>query len=264
MRRGYLDTPDGQIHYTTAGNRGPLLFLLHTSPLTSAEYARVMMAMANEVRAVAFDNPGYGHSDPPRLASSPTLADYARPLAAAIDSFGVERFALAGTHTGAGIALALASSLLKGRLTHLILSGIPFFTPEEVTYYRARTVRPEAHADGRHLSQAWTRQIERWGPDTDLATHNWGIACGLWAQDSPRNPTVACSDYDMVTALKGLDVPTLVVNGERDPLTKNDRRAVPLIPNATFTVVPGRTGPSLPYAEPGTYAQIVLGFLKRG
>ncbi|MBM3503719.1 MAG: alpha/beta hydrolase [Alphaproteobacteria bacterium] len=259
MKRGYIDTPHGQMHYGAAGTRGSYVFLLHTSPLTHAEYTGVVPILAERHRVVAFDNPGYGHSDPP--PQPPTLADYARPIVAAIDSLTRDRIVLVGTHTGAGIAVETTTGALRGRVSHLVLSGTPLFTPEERTYFRSRTVRPEAARDGSHLAHAWERQVERWGEDTGMATLNWGIACGLWATDAARSPIFACTEYDMAGALARIDCPTLLLNGEGDPLLENDRRAAPLIPGARLSVVPSRNGPSLPYAEPKVFADQILAFI---
>ena len=76
-KRGYVDTEFGQVHYWTHESAGPRIFLFHTSPLSGLEYGGVFPHLAGRRRAVAFDNPGYGHtSAPPQPA---TLADYAAP-----------------------------------------------------------------------------------------------------------------------------------------------------------------------------------------
>lgn len=57
---------------------------------------------------IAFDLPGFGHSDPPARGS---LAGYARDIAAGLDMLGVERFNLVGHSLGGGIATALAEMM---------------------------------------------------------------------------------------------------------------------------------------------------------
>ncbi|HWF73100.1 MAG TPA: alpha/beta hydrolase [Solirubrobacteraceae bacterium] len=54
---------------------------------------------------IAFDLPGFGHSDAPARGS---LAGYARDILAGLDMLGVERFNLVGHSLGGGIAAALA------------------------------------------------------------------------------------------------------------------------------------------------------------
>ena len=75
MKRGYIDIPEGQIHYRTAGSGEPLL-LLHRSPSSSEEFGDVIPILARDYWVVAMDTPGYGNSDdPPRVYE---IADYAR------------------------------------------------------------------------------------------------------------------------------------------------------------------------------------------
>jgi pimeloyl-ACP methyl ester carboxylesterase len=57
---------------------------------------------------IAFDLPGFGHSDPPTRGS---LASYARDIAAGLQMLGVERFNLVGHSLGGGVAAALAEML---------------------------------------------------------------------------------------------------------------------------------------------------------
>jgi pimeloyl-ACP methyl ester carboxylesterase len=66
---------------------------------------------------IAFDLPGFGHSDPPSRGS---LAGYARDIAAGLQMLGVERFNLVGHSLGGGIATALAE-LMPDRVGALVL-----------------------------------------------------------------------------------------------------------------------------------------------
>lgn len=259
---GYVETPFGQIHYRTQASVGPWLFLFHTSPLSGAEYAGVFPHLQGRVRAVAFDNPGYGMSDPP--PQPPGLHDYAAPLCAAIDyfgdRFGADRFALAGTHTGASIAI-YAATLLRDRVTHLIFSGLPLKTPEESRHLRATSVMVERSADGSHLAEAWTRTRNRWGHSTDPAIIEWALASGLMRSDGTNMPGRASDGFDMAGALRSLTMPVLFVNGPLDPLIAQDRRAAPLVPQARVELVDAPSGISTPHAAPALYARAVLDFI---
>src|SRR5258708_10499851 len=57
---------------------------------------------------IAFDLPGFGHSDAPARGS---LAGYARDIAAGLELLGVARFTLVGHSLGGGIATALAEMM---------------------------------------------------------------------------------------------------------------------------------------------------------
>jgi len=259
-KRGYVDTDYGQVHYWTHDSSGPHIFLLHTSPLSGAEYAGVLPHLAGRRQAFAFDNPGYGHTSPPPQPA--TLADYTAPLCAAIDALGVDRFALAGGHTGAAIALHAAAETFGDRVTHLVFSGLPYFTPEDVTYFRTNTTRPDSSPDGSHLVEGWARMRKRWGADTDPATFEWALACGLLATDRPAGPTFAVFDYDMAEALARIRCPILFLNGPHDPLLPQDERAIPLVPQAKVVMIDAPAGVSPAHAAPKLYADALLRFLE--
>lgn len=258
-RRGYIDTAFGQVHYWTQESAGPRLFLFHTSPLSGAEYAGLFAHLRGRQRAVAFDNPGYGMSAPPPQPA--TLEGYAAPLCAAIEALGAERFALAGGHTGAAIAL-YAADHFGDRVTHVVFTGLPYFAEEDVTYFRTNTTRPSSSTDGSHLAEAWRRMKVRWGADTDAATFEWALACGLLATDRAAGPTHAVFDYDMAGALRRLRGKVLFLNGPHDPLLKYDHRALPLVPQARLELIDAPAGVSPAHAAPANYAAALLRFLE--
>lgn len=66
---------------------------------------------------IAFDLPGFGHSDPPPRGS---LAGYARDIAAGLDMLGIERFNLVGHSLGGGVGTALAE-MMPERVGALVL-----------------------------------------------------------------------------------------------------------------------------------------------
>ena len=102
--RGYTGASGAQLHYRMLGE-GPPVFLMHSSPLSSAFMLGQLQVLADAgYRAIALDTPGYGQSDP--LPTPPqSLTDYARAFLAGIDAMGgidTTRFALYGTASGAG------------------------------------------------------------------------------------------------------------------------------------------------------------------
>jgi pimeloyl-ACP methyl ester carboxylesterase len=136
VRRGYTDCRFGQLHYIhaapAAGATGkPPLVLLHQNPSSSVEYEPLLEAMGTDREVVAFDTPGNGMSDwPPEPQDMPgyaaAFADGIKNLALG-DRQPVDVF---GYHTGTllGAELAIAEPEKVGRL---VLSGIPYRTPEE-------------------------------------------------------------------------------------------------------------------------------------
>ncbi len=69
------------------------------------------------VPGIAFDLPGFGHSDPSPCGS---ISGYARDLAEGLAMLGVERFALVGHSLGGAVAAALAE-LMPSQVSSLVL-----------------------------------------------------------------------------------------------------------------------------------------------
>ena len=65
MKRGYADTPEGQVHYRTEGNGEPLL-LLHKAGLSSDEFTEMLPFLGKKFQVIAMDVLGYGNTDLPK------------------------------------------------------------------------------------------------------------------------------------------------------------------------------------------------------
>ena len=136
VRRGYTDCRFGQLHYIRAMPAAgptdkPPLVLLHQNPSSSVEYEPLVHAMGADREVVAFDTPGNGMSDwPPEPQDMP---GYAAAFADGIKNLSLgdqQPVDVFGYHTGTllGAELAIAEPERVGRL---VLSGIPYRTPEE-------------------------------------------------------------------------------------------------------------------------------------
>ena len=260
MRKGYVDTDFGQIHYYADGDTGPRLFLFHEGGL-SAQFEKALPFFAPHCRAVAFDTPGNGMSDPPPVPL--TMPEYAERFVAAIDSFGDEPCALAGAHTGASFALDLAVNSLSARTTHLVLTGIALLTEDEIAaFQRVIGDRSEMQRDGSHLLDRWQKNAKRFANagNTDLDMLHWAMVQGLLNRDRTMSSFGAVFSQDVAGELKKLSCPTYFLVGEADSLVESDKKAAALVPGSKLNVLSGLGG-RLPYAEPALYAKEVLGFL---
>ena len=258
LLRGYVTTSWGQVHYRRAGESGPALVLLHESPLSSLVYEAALGFLSERFRAVAFDTPGYGSSDgPPRQAGIP---QYASTLLEAVDGLGFDRFAVAGVHTGASLALQLALQAGPTRATHVILSGVPLMSAESRAEYLASWAPPiEPEADGSHFRWAWARYQRIWkGPPELLHTGATLLLSNLdrysWAYN-------AAFRYDPEADLRKLLSPTLFLTAEDDLLSDGDRQAVILVPRSQLVSVPGLPG-QLPMRVPEQYAAAITSFVQ--
>ena len=219
MKRAYLDTPHGQIHIRVAGSRGPQLVLLHETPLSGAAFDPAITPLAQNMRVLAPDTPGYGSSDPPSQALS--IPEYATRLALAVDTLtGEEPYALYGVHTGAAIAVAWAEQC--PHVTHVILSGLPAYEPE-VRADRLENWAPPmtASANGSHLTRAWEHYNRIW-KEPPVAHQNRAVLDMLSVLDRYHWAYRALFEYDPLPALAGLKQPVLFLTAERDSLAELD------------------------------------------
>lgn len=258
MRRGYVDTRFGQLHYYEAGHSGPRVFLFHETALSGSEFARTLPILGERCRAIALDTPGYGMSDAP--PSPLDMAGYSRRLHAAIDAFGDEPCILAGAHTGSSMALDLASGSLRDRVTHLVLSGLALLTPAEIAAFRNIISTPALDREGRFLVDEWGKRLERWGDAARLPDILWGTVEQLKVYEHFHWAFEAVFAHDAKACLQRLACPTLFLVGEHDSLVEADRKAAGHVAGARVEVLPG-IGGRLPYFEPELYARRVLDFV---
>src|SRR3954449_3295778 len=104
----FVEVDGVRLHYLEKGE-GPPVVLLHGNVVTAEDWALsgVLDRVAGRHRVVAFDRPGFGHSDRPR-GSAWTAAEQAELLREALRRLGVERPVVVGHSWGTNVALALA------------------------------------------------------------------------------------------------------------------------------------------------------------
>ncbi|MEL6477968.1 MAG: alpha/beta fold hydrolase [Pseudomonadota bacterium] len=112
------------LHYATAGPaEAPVLILLHGASGNLLDWTTsVTDALAAEWRVIAFDRPGYGHSDPaPR--QSWLIHPQVEMLRAAVRELGHTRYALLGHSYGVAVALDWALAFPDDVCGLLAMSG---------------------------------------------------------------------------------------------------------------------------------------------
>ena len=118
MKRGYADTPEGQIHYTEDGKGEPLLLLHQTG--SSRSLFRLLPLLSKSYRVFAIDNLGEGNSDP--LPPNAEIRDMARSYIHFMDAMGLAKAHVFGMHTGNKVGTELGAGW-PARIDGLILCG---------------------------------------------------------------------------------------------------------------------------------------------
>jgi pimeloyl-ACP methyl ester carboxylesterase len=138
ITRHLVDTRFGQLHCREAGT-GPAILIAHINQQSSALQQELLAALAPGARAIAFDYPSHGMSDP--IDVQPSIEDYAACGLAVLDGLGIDQAAVLGEATGAAVAIELAASH-AGRVTQAVLLNCPF--------YRDRAHAHDVHAPLKH------------------------------------------------------------------------------------------------------------------
>lgn len=178
IRRGYVDTPQGQVHYAEAG-AGPAVLLIHHTPRSWTYYRNLLPLLADGRRVVALDTLGFGASDPAPDDLDITL--WAGNVVAALDGLGIDRADVVGAMTGARIAMELAY-LHPDRVGKVAYIAFPFFVSEEQKTDRIATAMRNSmgvpEADGTHILKVWRWVMSNIAAVDDATSHQPGVYVG--------------------------------------------------------------------------------------
>jgi len=118
-----IDVDGVGVHYVERGVGTPVV-LLHGNTVSLADFAAsgLLDRLARDHRVIAFDRPGFGHSERPRDRLW-TPAAQAELLHAALVQLGVDRPAVVGHSMGTLVALALALNQPQQVRKLVLLSG---------------------------------------------------------------------------------------------------------------------------------------------
>jgi pimeloyl-ACP methyl ester carboxylesterase len=211
VRRGYADTPFGQLHYAEAGS-GPVLLLLHQTPRSHDEFREVQPLLADRHRVIAMDMLGFGLSAV--LEKPQTIEQYAAGAFALLDALDVDDAVVLGHHTGAAVALEMAAARAT-RVRALVLSSPPWTGPE----YRSGRVSVDAvetDADGNHLGELWRLRQPYYPvgrPDLLERFVRDALAPGVDPTEGHR----ACHRYRMEDRVGLVTAPVLLIGASADP-----------------------------------------------
>ena len=258
VRRGFADTPEGQIHYATAGQGKPVL-LLHQTPRSWDEYRDVLPILGSKYRAIAMDTVGFGDSY--RLRDEPSIERYGCGVIDLLDALSIHRCSLVGHHTGGVIALEVAASY-PDRVDKLILSSTPYVDAED---REKRKTRPpidevEAKEDGAHLAELWQRRMPFYPKDRPALLTRFVLdALKVW--DFVEEGHRAVNLYRMEEKVPLIMAPTLVMAGTDDPFSFPRMNILSRhIPRSTTAVIQGGMVPMVDQM-PDEFARVVMDFL---
>jgi pimeloyl-ACP methyl ester carboxylesterase len=283
VKRGYANTPRGQIHYAEAGE-GPPLILLSATPRTHRCFLRLMAILKPSFRAIAIDMPGFGNSH--SLPDPPSIPALAGCLVDFLDAMGIERTDVFGLHTGNKLAAALAAQW-PARVARLILAGQSHSIIPEMGARNA-AIQPwfekyqtfyEASPDGAHLVRDWlgahTTASDIWWPAklrngktiqaTDIQNAEARVIDFVLGWRSAVPVYEAVFAFDLADAYARISCPTLVLElrtAQEAHIGGQAERVCALIRNSRAESLLEMDGLALEM-RPEEFARPILGFLGR-
>jgi pimeloyl-ACP methyl ester carboxylesterase len=247
------------IAYDRAGS-GPELVLLHG--IGGTPWRHQFAALGDAYTVIAWHAPGYGRSSD--QDGEWTMAGYAEALAGFLDGLGIARAHLLGQSWGGVLAQEFYRTHAE-RVRSLILSdttiGGDAARPDAMDRLATR-LRIAETMTAAEFARVRTPQLL--APDTppEVAQEVEATMAGMVHPAGFRHAAIALAHADTRDVLPRIAVPTLVLCGERDPVTPPavGTRLIGEIPGAQLTVIPG-AGHLGVIEQPERYNATVRAFL---
>jgi pimeloyl-ACP methyl ester carboxylesterase len=250
-----------RVHFAEHGGASgtPVVFL-HGWPDSWFSFSRVLPRLPDEMRAIAFDQRGFGESDHPE--SGYALPEVAADAVALLDALDIERATIVGHSYGSFVAREVAIAHPQ-RVTALVLIGTGFSTWTPVTEGLQAALRelpdpiPEPFAREFQASTAY-RPLPPEFFDR-IVVESLKIPARLW-------PVMidGMVRYDATAALGKIQMPTLLLWGDRDALFSRAEQDqfLSAVPAARLTVYE-ETGHCPNWERPEDVAADIASFMLR-
>ncbi len=282
MKRGYVDTPEGQIHYTSAGQGEPLLLLHQTG--SSRQYRKMLPILAQHYRTIAPDNLGAGNSDP--LPVDVRIPDLARSMIHFMDFLGIEKAHIFGFHTGNKIATELAAAW-PSRVDRLMLCGHTHSMMADQEALNAalkavvaKSIRKfEPAADGSHLVKQWasdfselsslwwdTEKLDAVALTSELLRERRERVIEQLQMRGIADVYAAIFAFELGARMRQVRAKTLIIEVETPEeahLGRQGEELAKLISGSRLARVAHTKGGIAVEAEPQAFANLILSFLKQ-
>jgi len=218
-----------------SGDAAPILFL-HGVGSDKSVWAPQLAHFGATRRAVAFDYPGYGESDP--ASADTSRDDFAATILGAMDTLGIGQAHVCGLSLGGVIAIAMYAAAPK-RCVSLILADSFAVHPEGAAIHERATKASRA-LTMKQLAEQRTPAILAPGASQEVRDE----VCRTMARIDPdafRIGTEAVWLADQRERTAKVDVPTLVVVGDQDKVTPPalSEELAAAIPGARLQIIAG-------------------------
>jgi non-heme chloroperoxidase len=242
----FIRANDGAELYWNAWGAGAPILFLSSLGCTSRMWDYQMAAFGDAgFRCIGFDRRGHGRSDQP--AGGYDFDTFADDVATLVEGLDLKDLTLIAHSMAGGEAVRYLTRHGSQRVARLILLA-PTTPMLLKTLDNPNGLPIEAFET---LWAGWRSDYPKWVddnlapffiPETSPAMMRWGAT--LLQTSLPV--TLACSramvEADFRSEMRGIDVPTLIVHGDRDrsvPVELTGKPSAALIPGARLLVYPG-------------------------
>jgi pimeloyl-ACP methyl ester carboxylesterase len=254
----FIESNGTRIHIKQRGTGDLALVFLHYYGGSSRTWDQVASALPERYRIVAADHRGWGDSEAP--ADGYSTADLAADAQGVIEALGLRRYVLVGHSMGGKVAQLIASRRPSG-LEGLVLvapsppSSMPLSDEQRATLTGAYQTRESVEFVIDHVLTAKPLDPARREQVIEDSLRGAPQAKAGW-------PNVAMRE-DISAATSSIDVPTIVISGERDQvdsIATLQKELLPRIPHAAMHVLPG-VGHLSPLEAPFDVARLIAQFV---
>jgi 3-oxoadipate enol-lactonase len=245
---------------------GEFLILMHGIGGNRSNWTEQVDAYSPHFHTVSWDARGYGGSDD--YDGPLDFADFSHDLARVLDHFEVERAHVLGLSMGGRIAqdfYARYPDRVKTLVLVATFSGFKNFTQAEKQRFVDLRRKPlvEEGKEPRDIAPVVAKTLV--GPHaTDEQYQRLVASMEKLHKESYIKTVEATTYYDRTLELEKIAVPTLLVYGEHDPLTRPElgEQMAAKIPGCEFVIIP-KAGHLINMEQAQAFDTAVLDFLLR-
>ena len=247
-----------QIHVEERGRGEPALVFLHYWGGSARTWRHVTAKLAPTHRTIATDHRGWGESEAP--ASGYALADLAADATGVVRALDLKRYVLVGHSMGGKVAQLLAARRPEG------LAGLVLVAPAPPTPLALPKVARDMMAGAYDTAESVEATIDQVlaGSPLGRADREQVVSDSLRGAGQARKawPT-ATSLEDISDIVARIEVPVLVISGDKDRVDTPDAlraELLPRIPQARLQVL-ADVGHLSPLEAPDTLAGLIADFV---
>jgi pimeloyl-ACP methyl ester carboxylesterase len=273
--RGTFVTANGlRLHYVERGSGAPIVFLHGNGAMVDDMLISGLVdRMAQSHRAIAFDRPGFGHTERPR-GQSWDAAEQAALLPAAFARLGIERPIVVGHSWGTLVALALALNHPEQVSGLVLASGYYYPTLRADSFLSVPAASPWlgdliCHTAAPLLGEVMAPGMikKMFAPQAVTARFDCEFPVGLTLRPSQirafsQDAAQMASSAEALSARYGeLSCPLTILAGDADEIVDFESQALRLhkeLPGSTLDVFNG-AGHMLHHLDTARVVQAVLG-----